>query len=154
MLPKKNLTQKRKQFKKLKQKVDAHCAKFLIDGNNLSKKYGIIFCEQISWITRSTKWVRLAKCTWSCSASSDSNNVDPRIFVMSLLYSWTSSTVNPVTLIFDQYSLLGAENNQSHTCPHPQLLANTCTMSTRAILVSVFFGASFWKFLSPGICWT
>ena len=31
-----------------------------------STKYGIIFCEQISWITRSTKWVRLAKCTWSC----------------------------------------------------------------------------------------
>ena len=32
-----------------------------------SAKYGIIFCEQMSWITRSTKWVRLAKCTWSCS---------------------------------------------------------------------------------------
>ena len=26
----------------------------------------LIFCEQIQWITRSTKWVRLAKCTWSC----------------------------------------------------------------------------------------
>ena len=82
-LPKRNLTQKRKRFKKLKQKVDAHCAKFLIDVDNLSKKYGIIFweqilwitrsakygiifCEQMSWITRSTKWVRLAKCTWSC----------------------------------------------------------------------------------------
>ena len=32
----------------------------------VNKKNGIIFCEQISWITRSTKWVRLAKCTWSC----------------------------------------------------------------------------------------
>ena len=31
-----------------------------------SAKYGIIFCEQMSWITRSTKWVRRAKCTWSC----------------------------------------------------------------------------------------
>ena len=31
------------------------------------QKYGIIFCEQISWITRSSKWVRLAKCTWSCN---------------------------------------------------------------------------------------
>ena len=30
------------------------------------KKYGIMFCERISWITRSTKWVRLVKCTWSC----------------------------------------------------------------------------------------
>ena len=82
-LPKGNLTQKQKQFKKLKQKVDAHSTKFLIDVDNLSKKYGIIFweeilwitrsakygiifCEQMSWITRSTKWVRLAKCTWSC----------------------------------------------------------------------------------------
>ena len=55
---------KKNNVKKLKQKVD-RSAKFLIDDDHLWK-YGIIFCEQISWITRSTKWVRLAKCTWSC----------------------------------------------------------------------------------------
>ena len=95
-------------------------------------------------------WTTLVE---TCSASSDSNTVDPRIIVMSLLYSWLASTVSPVTLIFDQYSLLGAENNQSHTCPHPQLLASTCTMSTRVILVSVFlvlvFG-SFYPLASAG----
>ena len=43
---------KKNNVKKLKQKVD-RSAKFLIDDDHLWK-YGIIFCEQISWITRST----------------------------------------------------------------------------------------------------